>query len=64
MRHVHTRIDSAGLLVLHQTRRHGRPYTLVLTKTEQLFTQTARRKAEADLTWLTSNWYTLPAGPR
>ncbi|MGW3727111.1 2OG-Fe(II) oxygenase [Streptomyces sp. NPDC000851] len=65
-RHVHTRIDSAGLPVLHQTRRQGRPYTLVLTKTEQLFTreQTARHQAEADLTWLTSTWNTLPAGPR
>jgi hypothetical protein len=31
-RHVHTRIDSAGLPVRHQTRRQGRPYTLVLTR--------------------------------
>ncbi|KJK57822.1 2OG-Fe(II) oxygenase [Saccharothrix sp. ST-888] len=57
-RHVHTKIDSAGLPLHHQTRRQGRPYTLVLTKTEQLFTreQTARRQAEADLTWLASSW--------
>ncbi|AUY48309.1 2OG-Fe(II) oxygenase [Streptomyces sp. CB01881] len=57
-RHVHTKIDSARLPVHHQTRRQGRPYTLVLTKTEQLFIreQSARHQAEADLTWLTSAW--------
>ncbi|WP_063736576.1 2OG-Fe(II) oxygenase [Kitasatospora aureofaciens] len=57
-RHVHSRIDSAELPVRHQTRRQGRPYTLVLTKTEELFTreQTARRQAEADLAWLSSAW--------
>ena len=38
-RHVHTQIDSAGLPVRHQTRRQGRPYTLVLTKTDELFTR-------------------------
>ncbi|MGW2251078.1 2OG-Fe(II) oxygenase [Kitasatospora sp. NPDC001660] len=57
-RHVHTKIDSAELPVHHQTRRQGRPYTLVLTKTEQLFIreQSARRQAEADLAWLTPAW--------
>ncbi|GAA2239410.1 hypothetical protein GCM10010430_20800 [Kitasatospora cystarginea] len=57
-RHVHTKINSAELPVHHQTRRQGRPYTLVLTKTEQLFIreQSARSQAEADLTWLTSAW--------
>jgi hypothetical protein len=55
-RHVHTRIDSAELPVLHQTRRQGRPYTLVLTKTQELFTreQTIRRQAATDLNWLKS----------
>ncbi|MDX2683482.1 2OG-Fe(II) oxygenase [Streptomyces soliscabiei] len=55
-RHVHTRIDSAELPVRHQTRRQGRPYTLVLTKTQELFTreQTVRRQAAADLAWLMS----------
>jgi hypothetical protein len=38
-RHVHTQIDSAGLPVRHQTRRQGRPYRLVLTKTDELFTR-------------------------
>ena len=57
-RHVHTRIDSAGLPVRHQTRRQGRPYTLVLTKTEELFTRekNARHKAMTDLAWLASAW--------
>ena len=42
-RHVHTRIDSAGLPVRHQTRQQGRPYTLVLTKTGELFTRERTR---------------------
>ena len=55
-RHVHARIDSAELQVRHQTRRRGRPYTLVLTKTGELFTceKDARHKAVTDLAWLTS----------
>ncbi|MGH3459752.1 2OG-Fe(II) oxygenase [Aeromicrobium sp.] len=55
-RHVHTQIDSAALPVRHQTRRQGRPYTLVLTKTDELFTRAtnARHKAVTDLAWLTS----------
>lgn len=54
--HVHIRIDSAGLPVRHQTRRQGRPYTLTLTKTDELFTRAtnARHQAVADLAWLTS----------
>ena len=57
-RHVHTQIDSAELPVRHQTRRQGRPYTLVLTKTGELFTRQkdARNKAVTDLTWLRSAW--------
>jgi hypothetical protein len=57
-RHVHTQIDSAGLPVRHQTRRQGRPYTLVLTKTDELFTRArnTRHKAVTDLAWLTSRW--------
>ncbi|MFI2373423.1 2OG-Fe(II) oxygenase [Streptomyces sp. NPDC018833] len=57
-RHVHTRIDSAELPVRHQTRRQGRPYTLVLTKTYELFTreQAVRSQAVADLAWLMSLW--------
>lgn len=36
--HVHARIDTAELLVSHTTRRVGRPFTLVLTKREAIFT--------------------------
>jgi 2OG-Fe(II) oxygenase superfamily len=55
-RHVHTQVDSAGLPVRHQTRRQGRPYTLVLNKTDELFTRAsdARRRAVSDLVWLKS----------
>jgi hypothetical protein len=60
---VHTQIDSAGLPVRHQTRRQGRPYTLVLTKTDALFTRAknARQQAVTDLAWLTSTWGDAPA---
>lgn len=49
--HVHTRIDSSELPVRHQTRRTGRPFTLVLTKTEALFEREAqqRRRDTTDL---------------
>jgi len=65
-RHVHSRIDSAELPVRHQTRRTGRPYTLVLTKaTEELIDseRRARDRDEADLRWLravakTMDWTT------
>lgn len=57
-RHMPSRIDTAELPVGHQTRRQGRPYTLVLTKTEELFSRerATRRQAGADLTWLASTW--------
>jgi hypothetical protein len=63
-RHVHTQIDAAALPVRHQTRRQGRPYTLVLTKTDELFTREkdARHKAVTDLAWLTSAWGDGPPG--
>jgi hypothetical protein len=63
-RHVHSRIDSAALPVRHQTRRQGRPYTLVLAKTGELFTREkdARHKAVTDLAWLTSAWGDGPPG--
>jgi predicted 2-oxoglutarate/Fe(II)-dependent dioxygenase YbiX len=56
--HVHSGIDAAELPVTHSTRRHGRPYTLVLTKTDALFAreQEARIKNETDLEWLTAQW--------
>jgi hypothetical protein len=53
-RHVHSRIDGAELPVHHQTRRSGRPYTLVLTKTDALLEREreARQRDQADLAWL------------
>jgi len=56
--HVHSRIDAAEMPVTHVTRRQGRPYTLVLTKTEALFAreQEARIRDETDLEWLAAQW--------
>jgi hypothetical protein len=55
--HVHRQIDAAELPVDHQTRRVGRPYTLVLTKTDALFEREAqqRRRDEEDMAWLERN---------
>jgi hypothetical protein len=57
-RHVHSRIDAAELPVTHVTRRQGRPYTLVLNKTDALFTREreARTRDETDLEWLAAEW--------
>ena len=57
-RHVHERIDRAELPVTHLTRRTGRPFTLVLTKTDALFTdeRNTRATATSDLEWLTVRW--------
>jgi hypothetical protein len=56
---VHSRIDGAELPVTHVTRRQGRPYTLVLTKTDALFTADlqGRSSAAADLSWLAAEWH-------
>lgn len=56
--HVHRQIDDAGLPVRHTTRRQGRPFTLVLEKTEALFQQEqdTRRQAQRDLDWLGSTF--------
>jgi 2OG-Fe(II) oxygenase superfamily len=53
-RHVHQRIDDAELPVRHETRRSGRPYTLVLAKTKELFEREARERQawQSDLAWL------------
>ena len=55
-RHVHGELDMHEISVRHQTRRSGRPYTLVLDKTEALFEREAaeRRRWQADLEWLTA----------
>ncbi len=56
--HIHSRIDAAELSVTHVTRRLGRPYTLVLNKTDTLFAleQEARMRDETDLEWLAAQW--------
>jgi hypothetical protein len=56
--HIHSRIDTAELPVSHLTRRQGRPYTLVLSKTDALFAreQEARIRDESDLEWLEAKW--------
>src|SRR5262249_54576382 len=53
--HVHQRISHHELPVTHVTRRVGRPYVLVLTKTKTLFTHEAaeRKTWTSDLSWLT-----------
>ena len=53
-KHVHSRIDGMELPVRHETRRTGSPYTLVLTKTRELFEREAaeRERWRADLDWL------------
>jgi hypothetical protein len=57
--HVHRQIDDAGLPVRHTTRRQGRPFTLILEKTEALFQQDqdARRQAKSDLDWVVSAFW-------
>lgn len=56
--YVHQQIDAADLPVRHTTRRQGRPYTLQLTKTAELFRRDSeqRRRAGAELAWLTSTF--------
>lgn len=61
---IHNLIDQADLPMTHKTRRVGRPYTLVLTKTSELFTREreARARAEADLAWLAGTFGTEVQG--
>ena len=56
--HIHSRIDAAELPVSHVTRRQGRPYTLVLSKTDALFAREreARVRDQSDLEWLAAKW--------
>jgi hypothetical protein len=57
-RHIHSRIDAAELPARHETRRNGRPYTLVLAKSQALFERErqARLQDESDLDWLNGEW--------
>ena len=56
-RHIHSRIDAAELPVRHETKHKGSPYTLVLTKTGELFERERRiqQRAVTDLAWLNDN---------
>lgn len=65
-RHVHSRLDENELPVRHQTRRSGRPFTLVLEKTQDLFAReaAARRVWQADLDWLSAAGWTTATGVR
>ncbi|HRO58938.1 MAG TPA: hypothetical protein PK177_07215 [Burkholderiaceae bacterium] len=51
---IHQLIDRHELPVRHETRRSGRPYTLVLEKTDALFEREAaeRRRWAKELAWL------------
>jgi hypothetical protein len=53
--HIHQILDAHDLPVTHTTRRTGRPFTLVLMKTDALFEHEARERElwERDLQWLT-----------
>ncbi len=44
--HLHETIDRRGLPVRHQTRREGRPHTLVLTKTDEVFTRDQEKRTQ------------------
>ncbi len=60
--HIHSRLDASELPVTHVTRRTGRPYTLVLTKTRRLFDaeREARVQDEGALQWLIAEWHVSP----
>jgi hypothetical protein len=53
--HIHQILGAHDLPVTHTTRRTGRPFTLVLMKTDALFEHEARERDrwERDLRWLT-----------
>ncbi|MEE4378466.1 MAG: 2OG-Fe(II) oxygenase [Candidatus Competibacteraceae bacterium] len=46
--HIHRAIDGLGVPVTHQTRREGRPYQLVLSKTDDLFKREAVRRKRVE----------------
>ncbi len=45
--HIHHMIESAELPITHTTRRQGRPFVLVLTKTSEVFEREDRTRVEA-----------------
>ncbi len=64
--HVHRTLDAHELPVHHETRRTGRPYTLVLTKTDVLFEQERRSRAldQRNLDWLLAPWTSIDRSTR
>lgn len=65
--HVQATVQAHELPVRHETRRAGRPYKLVLTKTKALFADeaTERKTSSSDLAWLTKTrrfFASSPAG--
>lgn len=48
-RHIHSRIEATELPVTHTTRRQGRPFTLVLTKTAALFEREIDARGDDEL---------------
>jgi hypothetical protein len=64
--HVHGTISSYERPVTYVTRRVGRPYTLVLTKTRELFTHDAAERATwaGDLAWLRGSAKTFTSHKR
>ena len=60
--HAHSRIAGAELPVSHETRRQGRPYTLVLTKTSVLFQRDKRAhlRDKADRAWIRRTQWSRP----
>lgn len=55
---IHHLIEAHGLPLTHVTRRQGRPFTLVLRKTDALFKRgvAARDRAQQNLAWLDAAW--------
>jgi hypothetical protein len=62
--HVHGIVDAHDLPVSHTTRRTGRPYTLVLMKSDALFEReaTERRMWQNELIWLTRTAHAFRTG--
>lgn len=56
--HITSTVRQAELPVVHETLRQGRPYTLVLRKTDALFTRAAaaRSAAATDLARIIAAW--------
>jgi hypothetical protein len=64
--HIHQAIDAHNLPVTHVTRRTGRPFTLVLVKTDALFERDAaeRKLWQRDLEWLVRSAPAFEARPQ